>query len=154
VNQLGGSSFLTEFGGCDDSPTCDDQLNWALKNADIYFQSWAYWGSVYGDMATVKLLSRPYARAIAGLATANEYDVSARSFMLQYSHNTSIEKPTEIYLSPLVYPNASYNVTVSGDVQWRVDPIDSNIILVEPIKQRIDSREKSISVMMFIGPKD
>ncbi|CAF1472825.1 unnamed protein product, partial [Rotaria sordida] len=128
----GDSLFLTEFGGCDDSPTCDGQLNWGFQAADRYFQSWTYWGDVYGDMVTVKRLSRPYARALTGLSN----------------------KPTEIYLSLLVYPKASYNITVNENIQWKIDPTDSNIILIEPIKQRIYSQEKNAIGFVYITAKE
>ncbi|CAF1253924.1 unnamed protein product [Rotaria sp. Silwood1] len=56
--RLGGSAFLTEFGGCDDSPTCDEQLRWALGAADEFYQSWAYWGAVRDQKTTIDRLAR------------------------------------------------------------------------------------------------
>ncbi|UJR16873.1 hypothetical protein I4U23_003771 [Adineta vaga] len=84
IQQLGGSSFLTEFGECDE---------WGMTNADKYFQSWAYWGTIYNDMDATKRITRPYARAIA------------------------------------VYPKSSYNVSVNEYIKWKVDPMNSNVIL-------------------------
>ncbi len=104
-------------------------------------------------MTTVKRLSRPYARAVAGLLNEMQYNVDTRSFSLAYSLDTSIEKPTEIYISPLVYPNASYNISVNENIKWKVDPIDSNIILIEPVKERIHSGEKNAMGVINISPK-
>jgi hypothetical protein len=125
-----------------------------MQNTDRYFQSWAYWGNVYGDMSTIKLISRPYARAIAGQPLMMQYNVDTRSFELEYMLDASIKKPTEIHISPLVYPAASYNVTVSEGVQWKVDPTDSNVILIEPTQQRIDSRDKNSPVSIRIDRKN
>jgi hypothetical protein len=65
-----------------------------------------------------------------------------------------IKKPTEIYVSPFVYPKASYSINLSEGFQWKVDPTDSNIILVEPIKRSIHNRQKNDLVFIDIKPKD
>ncbi|CAF1045031.1 unnamed protein product [Adineta steineri] len=152
VKQLGGSSFLTEFGGCDDSPTCDEQLNWAMKNADRFFQSWAYWGNVYNNMKNVKLITRPYARAIAGQPNMMNFDVESRLFSLTYYLDISIKKATEIYVPSLVYPKSTYNITVNQYIQWKVDPINTNIILVEPTQYYISKKEKNLLGIIQIAP--
>jgi hypothetical protein len=68
-------------------------------------------------MVKSQRLSRPYARAVAGVPVQMEYIPDTRSFSFAYNIDISIMKPTEIYISPLVYPEASYNVTVSENIQ-------------------------------------
>ncbi|CAF0809908.1 unnamed protein product [Adineta ricciae] len=147
VKQLGGSSFLTEFGGCDGSPTCDEQLEWALTYADKYFQSWAYWGIVYNDQDASKRITRPYARAIAGEPNTMQYEPNTKTFLLTYTIDTSIKQATEIFVPSLVYPKSSYNVSVNEYIRWKVDPTNSNVILVEPVEQGKKNVLASIKIM-------
>ncbi|UJR12067.1 hypothetical protein I4U23_016245 [Adineta vaga] len=150
VKQLGGSSFLTEFGGCGDSPepSCDEQFQWGMTNADKYFQSWAYWGIIYNDMNAIKQITRPYARAIAGQPNTMQYEIDTKIFLLTYTIDLSIKQPTEIYIPSLVYPKSNYNVTVNEYIQWKIDPMNPNIILIEPI-QRYFSKNVLASIKII-----
>ncbi|CAF1390470.1 unnamed protein product [Rotaria sordida] len=132
INRLGGSGFLTEFGGCDGSPVCDNQLEAGMLDADRFRQSWIYWGNSYASMALIKRLSRVYARAIAGRPISMIYRADKRIFSLSYVIDKTINKPTEIYVPFLNYPQASYRVIVNKYLKWKVDPTDANVILVEP----------------------
>ncbi|CAF1048924.1 unnamed protein product [Rotaria sordida] len=151
--QLDGSAFLTEFGGCDDSPTYDEQLDWGLGAADVFLQSWAFWGNSYNDQETIKRLSRVYARAIAGKPSTMEFIPADRYFYLSYFIDTNIKQPTEIFVSPLQYPKSSYNITVNNALKWRVNPTNRNIILVEPSDQIINSKVQDVLGVFFIHPK-
>jgi endoglycosylceramidase len=144
LTQLGGSAFLTEFGGCHGSPTCDEQLDWGLTAADQFFQSWAFWGVIYNDMKTVKRVSRVYARAVAGIPISMQFIASERLFSLSYYVDTTIKQPTEIYIPAIQYPQSSYNVTVNSALQWKVDATNANIILVEPTDQLVNSKEQAV----------
>ncbi|CAF0879721.1 unnamed protein product [Adineta ricciae] len=135
VLQLGGGSFLTEFGGCEGSPACDEQLDWGLSAADLFLQSWAFWGNSYADPITIKRLSRVYARAIAGKPLAMQFLAQQRSFYLSYYINTTIPEPTEIVVPPVQYPEFSYRIFVNNALKWRIDSKESNVILVEPNDQ-------------------
>ncbi|CAF3878742.1 unnamed protein product [Rotaria sp. Silwood1] len=150
--QLGGSAFLTEFGGCDESPTCDEQLDWGLNAADEFLQSWAYWGNYFDHEPTMKRLSRVYARAIAGKPLAMQYIASQRQFYLSYYIDPTIKQPTEIYVSPLLYPQQSYNVTVNRALKWKTDSTNANIILVEPNEQFFKSKNQAIIGVVEIRP--
>lgn len=130
--ELGGGAFLTEFGGCDGSPTCDEQLDWGLDAADQFLQSWAFWGNVFGEQASITRISRIYARAIAGKPLAMQYIASQRSFYLSYYIDTAIRQPTVIFIPPAPFAEHGYNVTVNAALQWRVDASNVNVILVEP----------------------
>ena len=130
--QLGGGAFLTEFGGCDGSPTCDEQIDWGLDAADQFLQSWAFWGNTFGEQPSITRISRVYARAIAGQPIAMQYIAGQRSFYLSYFIDTTIRQPTVIFIPPVQFPQHAYNVTVNAVLQWRVDPSNANVILVEP----------------------
>ncbi|CAF4796665.1 unnamed protein product [Rotaria sp. Silwood1] len=151
--RLGGSAFLTEFGGCDDSPTCDEQLRWALGAADEFYQSWAYWGAVRDQKTTIDRLARVYARAIAGKPILNMYVPERRYFYLTYYIDTTINEPTEIFVPNLHFPKASYNVTVSDTLKWKVDPTNPNILLVEPSDQLLRNGDAVIIGTVEINPK-
>lgn len=139
LKQLGGSAFLTEFGGCDGSPTCDDQLEWGLDAADQFLQSWAYWGDLSPQTTALQTISRIYARAIAGRLLAMQYISKQRSFHVSYYIDTTIKQPTEIYVPITKFPVGSYNVTVSSGLQWRMDSTNPNLVLVEPSSSLLQS---------------
>ncbi|UJR21736.1 hypothetical protein I4U23_024811 [Adineta vaga] len=144
LNQLGGSAFLTEFGGCDGSPTCDEQLDWGLDAADQFLQSWAFWGDVFGHTSAIQRVSRIYARAIAGKPIAMQYIAKQRMFYLSYYLDLTIKKPTEIFIPPMQFPKQSYNITVNAALKWTIDPTDANVILVEPKAQYVTSSDPPV----------
>jgi endoglycosylceramidase len=150
--QLGGSAFLTEFGGCDDTPTCDEQLNWSLDGADQFLQSWAFWGNVLGQNRTIYRIARIYPHAIAGKPLAMQYIAAQRIFYLSYYIDPNIKQPTEIYVPSIQFPQQSYNVTVNSVLKWRVDPTNMNIILVEPNEQLVKSKEQAVIGTVDIRP--
>jgi hypothetical protein len=149
---LGGSAFLTEFGGCDGSSTCDDQLEAGMYGADRFLQSWIYWGNSYSSMALIKRLSRVYARAIAGTPISMKYHADKRIFYLHYYANKTINEPTEIYVPFLHYPQASYKIIVNQYLKWKVNPTDANIILIEPSEHYINSLLQNVIGTVEIHP--
>jgi len=154
INRLGGSGFLTEFGACHGSPTCDEQLRWSLNAADTAFQSWAYWGVVRDATTTVDRLARVYARAIAGRPLYSYYipDQDQRYFLLTYSIDTTIQQPTEIFVPDVHFPNASYGVSVSDGLKWKVNPTNPSIVLVEPSDELLQSGKTTAVVTVKIQP--
>ncbi len=136
---MGGSAFLTEFGGCEGSSSCDDQLESGMYHADIFLQSWTFWGNSYSSMDLIKRLSRAYARAIAGVPISMTYYPNKRIFNLHYYANKTINEPTEIYVPFLHYPQANYTIIVNQHLKWKVDPTDTNTILVEPSEYFMNS---------------
>ena len=156
LDDLGGSSFLTEFGGCGDtSPTCEEQLEWGLNAADLFLQSWAFWGDFSDYAATAKRLARVYARAIAAMpySISMQYIPVDNTFYLSYLINLKIKQPTEIFVPPMRYPKSSYNVTVNDALTWKVDPTDPTIILVEP-SDKARSEDPPPLGSVIIRPKD
>ena len=151
--QIGGSAFLTEFGGCENSPICDEQLDWGLTGADQFLQSWAFWGNGYDDISAIRRLSRVYARAIAGKPLTMQFIPNQRLFSLSYYIDTDIKQPTEIVVPPIQYSQYGYTVTVNGALKWRIDSTDPNVILVEPSDQLLNSKEQSVIGVINISPQ-
>jgi hypothetical protein len=151
--QLGGSAFLTEFGGCDGSPTCDEQLNWGLDAADQFLQSWAYWGDIFNHASAINHITRIYARAISGKPLAMQYIADQRLFYLSYYVDPMIKQPTEIFIPPLEFPQQSYNITVNAVLKWKIDPTNANVILVEPSQQFVMSQDQAVIGIVDIRPK-
>ncbi len=110
-----------------------------MYHADVFLQSWTFWGNSYSSIALIKRLSRAYARAIAGTPISMTYHADKRIFYLDYYANKTIHEPTEIYVPFLQYPQASYKIIVNQYLKWKVDPTDPNIILVEPSEQFMNS---------------
>ncbi len=107
--------------------------------ADVFLQSWTFWGNGYSSMALIKRLSRAYARAIAGTPISMKYHADQRTFYLYYYANKTINEPTEIYIPFLHYLQANYTISVNQYLKWRVDPTDANVILVEPSEYFMNS---------------
>ncbi|CAF4360609.1 unnamed protein product, partial [Adineta steineri] len=64
-----------------------------------------------------------------------------------------IKEPTEIYIPPLQFPQQGYNVTVNAVLKWKIDPLNSNIILVESNVQLVKSNNPSMIGVVEICPK-
>lgn len=152
--QTGGAAFLTEFGGCENSQVCDEQLDWGLLAADQFLQSWAFWGNSYADRRTIKRLSRVYARAIAGKPITMQFLASKRLFFLSYYIDLNIQQPTEIVVPSIQYPSSNYIVTVNDVLTWKIDSTDPRIILVQPSDVLVNSNEQAIIGVITIRPYD
>ena len=123
--RLGGASMMTEFGGSFFSPEpgvpegrSQEELLWVLDRADEMMESWSFWdlahffdypepvpGCSGADMDCLKLkvLSRPYAQAIAGEGKKMHFDPESAEFELQLIPDRSITEPTEIFLPEYLY---------------------------------------------------
>ena len=123
IKKTGGSAFLTEFGGynidgLDTTPAQQDIR--VMSHADTNFQSWMFWASDFftndGHIKwdTVKIFSRTYARAIAGIPTDMYYDIYTGFFTLSFDQNPAIKSPTEIFLPYFKYPNGPKISVTSG----------------------------------------
>lgn len=154
LGQLGGASFMTEFGGCENSPVCDEQLDWGLMGADQFLQSWAFWGNSYNDRSTIKRLSRVYARAIAGIPLSMQFLANQSLFYLSYYIDINIKQPTEIVIPDIQYPQSSYNITVNSVLKWKVNSTNPTIIFIEPSDQFLESRQQQVIGIIDIRPKD
>lgn len=93
-----------------------------------------------------------YARAIAGKPIYTVYIPEERRFQLSYTVDTTIKEPTEIFIPDLHFPKASYNVTVSNGLKWKVDPQNTNVVLVEPTDQFVQNQKETIVGIVKISP--
>lgn len=136
IEDTGGGSFLTEFGNCEAGPDNSTEYQECLSvltESDNAFVSWTYWDSQFfgaGGVpveANVKLFSRTYPQAIAGVPLSSTFDKDTGDFMFVYESNPKISEPTIIYASTIHYPsgfdvNCSTNFTVSGNYVSIVSP--------------------------------
>eukprot|EP00091_Calanus_sinicus_P018549 TRINITY_DN4274_c0_g1_i3.p1 TRINITY_DN4274_c0_g1~~TRINITY_DN4274_c0_g1_i3.p1 ORF type:complete len:202 (-),score=49.55 TRINITY_DN4274_c0_g1_i3:25-630(-) len=145
AQELGGSAtMLTEFGECSPSYEHPDYqgsivCNFVLGLADQHFQSWSYWDTASGGvlwdsegepvMDSVKVFSRPYPQATAGLPVKLEFDPESRSFQYEFMPNPEIASPTEIFVPSVLFPDG-FEVDVSDNLQWEEDELARNKILV------------------------
>lgn len=129
VVNVGGSSFMTEFGACDDNDynklgECDNVLNYA----DKYFQSWtdytyaqvnhlnptSYWS---------KTFSRTYPQAIAGMPLNMSYNRNTTEFQFCYTPNSLSTMPTEIYFTNF------QNIQISENLDYTLDNVNNKIYI-------------------------
>lgn len=129
TQQTGGASFLTEFGQCKataaHNTTEYQECLSVLNHSEESMVSWTYWDSkFYNDDGTiftenVKLFSRPYAMAIAGIPFGSAFDTNTRVYEIMYFPRACNGAPSVIYVSPYHYPNG-YTVQVSTGLQFNV----------------------------------
>ncbi|WP_186449965.1 cellulase family glycosylhydrolase [Nocardioides sp. J9] len=137
--------LLSEWGATDnvraveiDAAVADRNLmgwtHWAYKQwqdpttadeAQGLFHDDADLGSVKADK--LRVLVRTYAQATAGTPLAMDFDTATGEFTYRYRSN-GIDAPTEIFVSPLHYPDG-HDVQVTGG-QWQ--PGTSGRIEVRP----------------------
>src|SRR4051812_5169943 len=99
--------MMTEFGAMEGTAVGLEALDFVMDQADKHIQSWAYWQYKYFDDITtqggggeslwfpngtldtgkVKILSRTYAQAIAGVPTQQSFDVENGNYALTYTIN-------------------------------------------------------------------
>jgi endoglycosylceramidase len=105
--RIGGGRFLTEFGALSDQPKSVHETNWILNEAEKRLHSWTYWQfKYYQDFTTavmpgngesfyapdgslyqnkVKALSRTYAQAVCGVASASLFNPTTAVYALNYT---------------------------------------------------------------------
>ena len=92
----------------DDPTTADDAQGMFADDADLT--------TVKTDK--LRQLVRTYAQAVAGIPTAMSFDATTGDFRLRYRPDTGISAPTEVFVSPLHYPDG-YRVSVTGGTAVR-----------------------------------
>ncbi|MDZ5623608.1 cellulase family glycosylhydrolase [Nocardioides bizhenqiangii] len=92
----------------DDPTTADDAQGMFADDADLT------------TVKTEKLrrLVRTYAQAVAGVPTAMSFDAGSGDFRFRYRPDPGIAAPTEIFVSPLHYPDG-FQVSVTGGTAVR-----------------------------------
>ena len=97
------------------------------------------------------MVSRPYARAIAGIPQLMYYDRLNTTFTLEYECNRMIEAPTEVYIPPLHFPHG-FNVTLSPTegFSWTHDKV-LHVIYIHA-GQEVRNMTKDPQVKLFVVP--
>jgi endoglycosylceramidase len=91
----------------------------------------------------LRVLVRTYAQATAGEPLATSFDATTGAFSYRYRSN-DIAEPTEIFVSPLHYPDG-YDVEVTNG-RW--ERASGNRLLVEPVTA---GQEVSVAVLSARG---
>ncbi len=128
--QRGGPAlFLSEFGATTDAA----DLGRITADADSNLVGWTYWQWIhYNDPtgshtsglwpptkstpAQLQVLSRTYARAVAGTPTSMSFDVDTGAFNLAYRPNPRISQPTVIFVPTSTHYPHGFCTRASGGV--------------------------------------
>eukprot|EP01065_Artemidia_motanka_P031517 TRINITY_DN378_c0_g1_i1.p1 TRINITY_DN378_c0_g1~~TRINITY_DN378_c0_g1_i1.p1 ORF type:complete len:496 (+),score=181.11 TRINITY_DN378_c0_g1_i1:63-1490(+) len=144
----GGSSMLTEFGGCDgnDLPECTT----VMDLADKHLQSWTEYdgfgqGGAFPRPAYIDTLARTYARAIAGEPISMKYDAASASFELCFTIAASIAAPTEIFVPPRHYTNGTA-VTATANLKVDAAPSADNVVTAVPASAAADGQKGCVQI--------
>lgn len=144
--------FLTEFGANSNTPAGVHDITHIAEMCDRNLQSWAYWQiKDFGDVTTtdldgteglytddekpqlekVRALSRTYARRIAGIPLAMQFNSTTGDFRLDFTIDAAMaNSTTEIYLNEALHYTGGLTVSVDGPAAWNRPT--SNTITVEP----------------------
>ena len=145
--QLGGSgTILTEFGLCvpntneDENSVNNAECKFLFNKADEYFMSWTYWDTAFGGtlwdshdnlIPEVAIgFTRPYPIATNGSPYKLSFDFDTKMFEYQYYPSEDNSLVTEIFVPSLIYPNQSYKIELSSDLEYQVSLENSDIIFV------------------------
>ena len=118
VNNVGGSSFLTEFGACDFNNL--DECNYIVNQANKYFQSWtdytyAQTTNLNFNQKWINTFSKPYAQKISGIPINISFNNNTFDFC--FFNNISIYQPTVIFFNNLSnYSNISINNNLTFNI--------------------------------------
>lgn len=101
VATTGGSSFLTEWGGCDSSNVgkCQDMA----RLADEHLQSWTEYGG-FGqggpqpDQSALDVIIRAYGRAYAGTPLNMTFNTTTLAFETCWRIDTAVKAPTVVFV--------------------------------------------------------
>ncbi len=147
AERMNGTSLLSEFGATDNA----ELLAIDTAAADDSFASWMHWAYKHwddpttadgaqgmftddADLSTVKedklrTLVRTYPQATAGTPVDLSFDPDTGEFSYTYEPSADIDEPTEIFVSPLHYPDGPDISVEGGEV---VGTAEHHRILVEP----------------------
>lgn len=92
-----------------------DKYHWS----DTY---WAYFDGLFDSELPVRVLKRPYPRAVAGRIIEYRHDRSEGSFSLRFEQDKSCKAPTEIYAHKAVR-------AVESDLKYTVTEADGGYIV-------------------------
>jgi len=126
--RLGTPLIFTEFGACSNTTACVLEITNSADAFDSQLASWAYWGfKGFGDFTTTgtameglydadgnlqaekaKALARSYAYAFQGLPLKNIFERETSLLTVEYTLDTTISAPTEIFFNEEEYYSHGY----------------------------------------------
>jgi len=123
----GPSSLLTEFGATTDA----SDLARITADADAHLTGWIYWQwLLYDDptgshtsglfppsaptAAMLPVLSRTYAKAVAGVPTTESFDPVTGAYTLRYRAAPAVSEPTVVFVPLAEHYPAGYCATAAG----------------------------------------
>jgi hypothetical protein len=132
---LGGGAMMTEFGAVGSDPVSLQLLGTVLDAAEERLQSWAYWNfKSYDDITTagspaseglynpdgsvqtqkVRLLSRPFATAVAGHPIRSKFDSRTNTYTLSYNITEKLlNATTDIFINRAMYYPRGHEIQFS-----------------------------------------
>lgn len=144
---MGAAPMMSEWGATDNVRAVE--IDAAV--ADRHLMGWTHWaykqwqdpttadeaqGMFHDDtdlssvkQEKLKVLVRTYARATSGEPLAMSFDPGSGEFSYRYRPDAGIPQPTEIFVSPLHYPDG-YEVN-AVNARWEAAP--GNRLLVKPV---------------------
>ena len=127
VCQTGGSTFMTEFGGLSADSCTSGECSAVMDLADQYLQSWMLWPGIttHDGVATEEyqaILSRSYARAIAGTPECMRYETDSGDFVLRFKIDATITAPTEIFVGAKALSDGKLVVETSPGLTYSIAP--------------------------------
>lgn len=121
LRRLQTAGFVTEFGAVNPSPTGLAEVEFVLDHFDSMDPptSWAFWDfgeiqrqNVSSKEIYMKVLARPYPRAVAGDLQRLSFDTNTAEFEMKYNLIDSRNVTTELFLPKTLHYPAGYSITV------------------------------------------
>ncbi|MFN8267619.1 MAG: cellulase family glycosylhydrolase [Chitinophagales bacterium] len=110
-HQAGFADYLTDFNAMSDR----NLWHWAYWSNDK-----GGWSPLNGDRTETAILPhliRTYPKATAGKLESFSFDVNTKIFTMTFTSNTTISKPTEIFIPNRFYPNG-WDLSVAGTTKY------------------------------------
>lgn len=112
-------------------------MNKIMDHCDSYLHSWTSWeihsllnSKMEPNLEVLKHVSRTYAQAVAGHAISQSFNSTTGVYSLEFTVNTAISQPTQIYLnSKLHYPNGVDITLIPNTLQ--ITHSEPNLLLLQ-----------------------
>ena len=169
-NKFNIPSIISEFGACQDTLSCFNEINSVADASDQYLTSWIYWmykpfndfttscpddkeGLFYLDGSIqkykIEALTRSYAQAFQGEAKKMNFDIKTGILLLEYLVDVSIKEPTIIYINKELKYKNGVDVYVETAGIFEIDESENNKLKI--IIKGDENMEKF--VLVKISPK-
>eukprot|EP01130_Rhizamoeba_saxonica_P014577 TRINITY_DN6383_c0_g1_i1.p1 TRINITY_DN6383_c0_g1~~TRINITY_DN6383_c0_g1_i1.p1 ORF type:complete len:292 (-),score=53.49 TRINITY_DN6383_c0_g1_i1:33-908(-) len=123
LRTLGGSSFMTEFGG----PDCQNAVEpcvRVMEIADKHLQSWSLWKGINQILQPnfKNILSRTYATATAGRPISMKFDQITKEFNYCFIIDEAVNQnaPTEIFVQFEQNYSEGASIKVTSNISYKI----------------------------------